>query len=152
MLDSKGLKQIRLVLQLFEAIFGADHLDDLLDVLTKTVVDLDRLLQLFDHHRSFLLKNLVLLLLSRQLALGDPLGPIKFGLLSGQLHVKSVQLLDLFFLIRALLTERDPSLLGHAHVVHDVLALASLLCKLSVVTGNQGLLTVDLILLLLDCL
>lgn len=116
------------------------------------MVDLDRLLQLFDHHRSFLLKNLVLLLLPRQLALGDPLGPIQFGLLSGQLHVQSVQLLDLFFLIRALLTELDPSLLGHAHVVYDVLALASLLCKLSVITGDQGLLAVDLILLLLDCL
>lgn len=101
------------------------------------VVDLALLDDLLEHDLVLLLELLVGLTLALQLVLRNGLGPVELGLLGGDLQVHAVQLLDLLLLLDTLLAQLDACLLGHAHVVDDVLPTPTLLRQLGVVFVNQ---------------
>ena len=97
-----------------------------------------------------LLKLLVFFALFLELVFRDGLGPVKFGLLGSQLHVQPVELLDLLLLVDTFLTQLDSRLLGHTHVIHNVLATAAFLDQLRIVLSHKRVLTGNFLLLLFD--
>jgi hypothetical protein len=139
-----------LELQLVEAVFRIDHRKNVLNVFSKALVDLDLLLELFDNDSVLLLKLLVFFALFLELVFRDGLGPVKLGLLGSQLHVQPVELLDLLLLVDAFLAQLDSRLLGHTHVVHNVLATAAFLDQLRIVLSHKRVLTGNFLLLLFD--
>ena len=149
---TKHLSKIGRILQFLKAILGANHGQNLLDILSERLVDFDLLLELLNNNLVLLLQLLMFLSLVLKLFLSNRLDSVEICFVCCQLDVHAIELFDFLLLVDALLAQLDPRLLSHAHVVKNILTVSSLLRQLAFILLNHCFLRVHLFLLLLHCL
>ena len=130
-------------LQFLNALVCLQHLQDLVDSFSESLIFLSLLLVLSDGGLKLLLRMLRLILLAVQLSLGDLLFTMNCCFLRRQLHVHQVKLLEVLVILHTLLAEIHLGFVVHGdRVKHELLFLLLLL-----VFGLKGR---DLIFLAID--